>query len=338
MQRMTFVILGISVLFNAVAGAQTVFEPTPPSAFFRVGAGVYFIKPHWDNNPEYGLFVNTPGARTYRQVDFDWDFEPAWDIWGEFVGAGGGGLRTRYWQFDHRVSDRPVLGNLVNEGIILPTPLGLSANVFGGPPPLQSYFESGLEMDVLDVEVVQRFGQQTDWSWELSGGLRWASIEQHYRGLLFNATGSFVTVEQEFNGIGPLLAVEGRRSFLGSRLSLFSKARGAILFGQANATGVLGRQVGPFVDATSSASNWDTLPVIELELGASFNQPLGPVTAFVEFAFVGSTWIGAGNTSHSGPLQQGAPAFLGSPQPLFSTSNNDTLGLIGGRLTGGLIY
>jgi hypothetical protein len=296
------------------------------------------LKPHWENNPAYGQYQGTiVNGESYGQTDFDWDMEAAWDFWLQYVGSGGGGIRTRYWEFDHGVTERPTLGAQTNEGIVLPSPYGLSNPVFGGPEAFN--FDTDLEIQVIDLEALQRL-RRGAWNWELSGGLRWASLEQDYRASFTIGTNTFMNFAQDFNGIGPLLGIEGRRQLFDSRISLFGKARGAVLFGDYEANGVNGRNTtnfGLLIDEVASASRWDTIPVLEFEIGAAVNQPIGAATAFLEVAFVGNTWLGAGNASSSSPLSSGAPQTI-SRIPNFGTDSNDNLSLIGGRLSTGVRY
>jgi hypothetical protein len=323
----------ILTLLTGAASAQSIQPASPLLAGFQAGGGVYYVKPHWTNNPAYGIFKGLPvNGESYSQFDFDWDFKGAWDIWLQYVSPNGAGLRTRYWQFDHGVSlqsDSLVQG--FTEGVVLPRPYGVPTNQFGDA---LFQFQNGLQMDLVDIEALQQLGGG-GWFWELSGGLRWAAVKQDYMATIGGPSLHFLQSRNDFNGIGPLLAVQARRAY-SQRLTTFGKARGVLLFGETQATGQLGRLAFPIVDSTFSAVRWNTMPVVELELGASYNQPIGAITAFTEIALVGSTWFGAGNGSSSGPLEAGTPG--GNDQPTFGTSTNENLGLVGGRFTAGLRY
>ena len=299
------------------------------------GVGFYFLQSYWENNPAYGTFnvVNNPS--TYSQIDFDWDVETAWDFWLETVGSSGLGTRFRYWQFDNGLSETPAISQDGNDGVVLPRPLGLEINSFGGPHTFQ--FASGLEIHVIDLEVLKQF-RHRNWQWEASTGIRIASTTQEYYGARLNNPAPIaVRMRHDFDGVGPMLGLSGRRVLGSSGLSLFARSRTALLFGDVDEIGTVTIVNANAVSSAANASRTDLMPVAEMELGAAFNRDLGAATAFIELAWVANVWFGAGNSSNTGPLQAGGPTNI-TTFPLITSNNNDNLGLMGGRLSAGLRY
>jgi hypothetical protein len=251
------------------------------------GVGLYWVKPNWSSNDAFTRPV--PPNQT-RNFAFGYDYEIAPLAWIGYVGDTGFGVRARWWEFDH------------------------SASVTRGPVPvnLNGFFErngfvsyaNNLDLDVWDLEATQsvNLGCVTMVG---SAGVRYAHIAQRLHRFVY-ARGAFVfgsgPVELDghnFDGYGPTLSLELRRAVGCSGLSLYGNARGSVLFGdelfdQSNFPVSQGDPTG----ATQFlASQWTTVSIAELELGAEYRTMFNRSTmAFARAGLVGQVWQGVGNT------------------------------------------
>ena len=83
--------------------------------------------------------------------------------------------------------------------------------------------------------------------------------------------------------------------------------------------------------AVASTATDDVLPVAEIELGLRYEHPCSYGRLFLETAFVGQAWFGAGNSANSGPI-------TGTPWPDEALETTSTLGLVGLKVAGGIRY
>jgi hypothetical protein len=300
------------------------------SGGWLAGVSLYNLKPHWKNNPAYISF----NGDNYERVEINWDHKTAWDVWLGRVNDSGFGWRTRYWEFDHGLEFSPV----VSGNAYIPVPM----------MPRDGYLATGnlsqmttsLELGVWDFEATQSFFVR-GWQCEVAGGLRYAHTRQTYN---VSETGDYGTVlyyqtinsRHNFDGCGPVVSLEGRRSLSPDWLSFFAKSRGSLLGGKASGYSDLRQEyINPTWTNTKSYSadenKWDALAIVDLEIGVRASRSQTSVTTFVELAAVGYMWFGAGNASN-------ADFGIGSSTQYLTSNDNENLGLFGGRLTFGVIY
>src|SRR5262249_545187 len=106
-------------------------------------------------------------------------------------------------------------------------------------------FESRLELDVWDVEATQDW-QAGSWSVLAAGGVRGVHLRQQDNGLrsrtgtfttdpgtrvLFSTDADVLVSHRDFDGLGPVAALELHRPLGGKGLALYGNVRGAVLFG-----------------------------------------------------------------------------------------------------------
>ncbi len=191
------------------------------------GGAVLFLRPSFHDNVAYTL--NAPnGVRTAQP--FGYEYETAWRAWLGLEGQGGLGIRGTYFQFDHssaRAQVAPAGGG--TSAVLDPESQFLSLAFNMGDAVAASH---SLEIHVVDMEATQsvNFG-----SWELMGsfGARYASFKQDYNFAVNGGALGILGSRYKFEGAGPTAALEVRRPVY-PRLSIFSTARGSIIWGESD--------------------------------------------------------------------------------------------------------
>ena len=308
---------------------------------WTAGASLYYIKPYWETNPAYALVIDNPPEGetfdTYEQVDLDWDHLPAWDVWLKIVSDSGLGGRARYFRFDQQSKYTVVPSQSSDDRLILPSPLGLPATANWAHFPVR--FSTGLDLQVVDFEATQVFNGD-GWQWEAAGGLRWSRVEQDYLAIRETSVPTIEfprLVRHHFDGLGPTLALEGRRGLGHRGCMVYGKVRAAVLAGKTEEVAIDYQSSAGELENDGKAARWDLLPVGELELGLRHAQCYGTVGTFCEFGLVGHVWFGAGNASNSSALSPGE-YYSPSPPAQFNGSNNDNMALFGFRSAAGITY
>jgi hypothetical protein len=276
------------------------------------GAGYYYLKPYWTDNPAYFFEVGADWSSS-SGVDqpFDYDYEVAPRVWLGFICEDGFGVRGRYWHYDH---------NANSEKFILLAPPGFDPDftyVYGGvdisfdacDSLVGLSFSNDLRLDIWDLEVMQEVSL-CHWSILLSGGARYAHIRQRAYEVGYDP--GFLDLQvakasNRFQGVGPTVAAEARRG-LCCGVALYGSARGSILFGNK-------RNQSNFVyfdlDAPTPVlaeydqfrdSHEDVLPISELELGLEWGGEVCDSHVFVQVAWVGQAYHELGSATHDGLL------------------------------------
>jgi hypothetical protein len=300
------------------------------------GAGVYYIKPAWDNNQAYVQAQSDgAGTTTSTRTDFDYGYEFAPQAWLGYVGTSGFGVRGRWWMFDHSADSisfaDPADGTIfLAQAPLLYLPTFLSGSpgtlvpVFVGGPGAQYTFQSNLDLYAIDLEGVQVI-EHEQWTWVFSGGVRYAHIAQKYNVYVNNGAAFENMVSgHNFNGLGPTVSLEGRRNIGMTGFALYANARGSILGGDGKQSVQVSRSAGGGTFLNASSQNWEILSIGELEVGTEWSRLLGVAKFFVRGGFVGQVWHSAGNASNTG--LDGLP------------DDNTNLGFYGFRLALGVDY
>lgn len=334
------------------------YAPAVEEGVWEAGAGVYILQPRWGNNPAWAandaLATQVGGAFTTAsatyQENFDYRMQAAPLVWVGYMNPNGIGLRARWWQLREgafsAVASPAEADPTFQRTIYSAWPLGLGVGAgsrAGTDYLLQTY--SRLAVDVADFEVMGEF-HPGRWTLVLGGGVRYAHLAQGYAAVL---TGTPLAVNgpslltavnygRNFNGAGPTLLVEARRPLGSSFLSFFTNTRGSLLVGRGTQRCAAishafepGDNITYDDAAVASTLTDDVLPVAEIELGLRYERPVGYCRLFVETAFVGQAWFGAGNSANSGPI-------TGTPFPDEALDTNSTLGLVGLKVAGGIRY
>lgn len=330
------------------------------------GFGVYYLKPHFDTNPAFARSTNvmTPTTATTvtSQENFDWDAHWAPLVWLEYAYGDLPGIRGRFWRFDDHPASRSV-ANPFNPGgnplqvtnvqvtSAFPLGLGIISNPGGAGAGFndQLQFQSGLTLDVVDLEATKRF-QPGCVSLGVSGGIRYARAAQNYDAFLLStpAVPGASTVQStlrsghDLRGAGGTIAFEASYAFGGSGLSVFCNGRGSLLFGRgqesASLLTVTTDPAGLITTQSLSAStNSDRLlPITEIELGVDYTRRIGRIWVCFQTALVDQVWFGAGNAANNETIT-GSGTVLTVPVTQ-AADNHTSLGLFGLRTSLGFRY
>jgi hypothetical protein len=342
---------------SRIDGGPLCVEESSGGVHFYAGAGFYFVKPHFESNPAFSssLTLTAAGVTTVtgttKEFDYSAEFAPRLSL--GVVGAGGLGARAGWWHFDQGPSvplqasnTDSTLSTTVSSAPVAGVPdftsPGAVARAFGVFND-QMTFNTHLKLDVWDWEVTQVL-EPAGWSLLVAGGLRYAYLSQDYEADRVNqgsgrsgtsrvtvtTDADFIRAGHNFSGVGPTAALEARRPLGDTAFSLYSSARGALLFGRSRSqafqrtrevrTVTPTRGLASTVNTTTVTGNNDSrddlLPVGDLELGAEWARDTGRIRFFVRTGFVGQVWFGAGN----------------------ATSENGNLGFLGLTLMAGALY
>lgn len=250
-------------------------------------------------------------------------------VWLGYMGENGFGGRARWWSFREGTSQTvnlpPFAGTFkigMNGGhpvivasgdlftVSSAAPLGLMAfgdtlGIQHGPEATSFNVSTKLALQVADLEVFQGF-RVSNCDFLLAGGLRLVRIEQTYNAYDAQSGGPAelrsLLSNYNFSGVGPTLALEVRKPVGDSGLSLFSLARGALVFGSAQQDASFSGQELRNDDPNpqfASQHRGRAMPVGELEGGVEYGQTVGRSWLFGQVALVGQEWFGAGSASRS---------------------------------------
>lgn len=179
-----------------------------------------------------------------------------------------------------------------SEGQPLPTALNSAAILT----------ESGMRLYTIDVEAVRNIHGDV-WKVDATGGVRHASLDMNSGVSVTGVSGAgdFATATagsgSSFDGTGLTGALIGRRQLGSSRASLFTSARGSILFGDADAYAGAASSVltggGAAVNFEGALGEGSTeMTIIELAIGVQWDWALRavPANAFFRTAFEYQNW------------------------------------------------
>lgn len=130
---------------------------------------------------------------------------------------------------------------------------------------------SGITFNVFDLEAARRFTIDDTLAFRLSGGTRWASIDQSLDAFYFggDADGAHVRSRAEFDGFG--LTVGGQGDWcLGRGFRLFTRVRGSLLVGDSCSRLRETNFGGLVTNADIRDHSVQTVPVLELASGLSW--------------------------------------------------------------------
>ena len=184
-----------------------------------------------------------------NSTDFDLQFSPR--VWAGYMGRQGFGGRVTWWYFD---ADSEV--NTTNIDL------------------LRASAQTRLKYNVFDFEATQ-LGAFQNWHFEVSGGVRYAQIDQNLNILLERPLESArVNLAESFEGVGPTISIQFKRP-LGSweGLTFIGKSRYSLLFGDLNlGTSVTGDFEIPDLDLLQVGDT--TMTSWEIQIGAAWTRIL----------------------------------------------------------------
>jgi hypothetical protein len=337
-----------SPVYNAPSPAVNNSQNEFTIGGWLAGASVYYLVPKWSSNPAYSTLNNNANTNvtTGAEQDFTMNGGFAPLVYLGFMSDAGIGIRARWWQFSESssttVSQAATTANPPPTSTVFsdyPLGLGFGSPVANGYSNVME-FDSSLTIDVADVELIWDV-RGGGWSMLFGAGLRYAHINQNYNATWTSSVSpadptqdAYITTVQSghnFDGLGPVVSLEGRYPLGRSGFAILANARGALLFGSGTQSALYDSvdtqgQMAPSPIQRSQSSG-GVMPMAELELGAEWSHALGLARIAIQGAVVGQAWLFAGNASDQDFT------FGGS-----STSTQDPLGLVGFRLSAALSY
>ena len=249
------------------------------------------VAPIFSRNVAWSVEQNGNGD-DLLQESFNWDLEYSPRVELGYVGSCGWGGRVRYWQFEHSTAERQLVGP--EQTRIRPIgdvpPIGITV----GPGDIIEAIHS-LELHVLDLEALYKTGSRHGY---LSGsfGVRYVRMDQTLEGSEFDgpdgpsATGileEFVRLHHNFEGAGPTVSAEGLRRLGGSRLGVYLKLRGSILYGESDL-----HAIDAAVPTDSLRLDNDESLLSVGEIGMGFDYTMG--SFFARIGLEAQYWINGG--------------------------------------------
>jgi hypothetical protein len=260
------------------------------------------LSAHFEDNRAFTV-MESDGAtfQAFSDTEFDYKLELTPRVWVGFESYSGLGLRAGYWHYDHApavVSVSPPANGL---GRIDHPPFG-NVDISSTIPTDTFTAATDLDAFVIDFEVTKSiaFGS---WSMQVSGGLRYASIEQSYLAGLENGAGvalGEINFSHRVQGAGPTASLTVFRP-ISPGTTLFALARGSLLYGEGESRLDAGDNlnVAPFY-TTRVTQRDDVLPIGEIQIGvqwSGYRMPYGGWTPFLRLAAESQLWSGAGSAS-----------------------------------------
>lgn len=128
--------------------------------------------------------------------------------------------------------------------------------------------DTGLDVDAFDFDLTQR-GRIGCWNIVGGAGLRYASADLNNRTIDFSSIPAFIAglAAVRFDGVGPTLALEGRRALADSGLSLYAAGRTAFLFGDIDV-------YSPFRTTNLFTVQDDSIQIWEIQMGVDYAATL----------------------------------------------------------------
>ncbi|MEN6494844.1 MAG: Lpg1974 family pore-forming outer membrane protein [Thermoguttaceae bacterium] len=243
------------------------------------GAEVAFLRPYVGDLQGVSVELLTNSA-SYRSDSNT--FDPSWRLWLGYVSPTGGGVRARYWQFDH----------------------DLAAETFDTTVGGDALSGRGrLNMYSIDVEFMQRFDFET-FSINGTAGMRVANIDRSFSMTSAGGGGdpSTLSLSNQYDGIGPTLSGEFRRPIGSGGLAVLVNSRGTLLFGSRKVNLVIPEDLAGFPDfpqISITGEDDSFLAVGEIQMGFEWSRELSNGSrVFTNALWEGQAW--GSNSSMAG--------------------------------------
>lgn len=254
-----------------------------------VGGGLVIARPFVEGATAFSRFTPTVAAgnpATSTTLDYQYDVSPR--VWFGYIGPGGLGLRTTYWQYDHQPNSLSVMDTGAGEQY--------EAQVFSSAANFASALttadgetlgvESGLEVHTLDLEAIYR-GRIGRLVYTTGFGARYGGVKHDYLARIVNGT-RLLGHNMAFDGLGPTVAFQGRLP-VGWGFSGLANTRFSTLIGA--------QRERIFDENQTSLSRKvdEVVSVIELQTGVEWAVPIEGGRLFAQTTAEGSMWVGGNN-------------------------------------------
>jgi hypothetical protein len=276
-------------------------DPCGPSEIWSSGFEFTFLKPRFEDNLAFST-VDSDGVsfEELSDTEFDYGLELSPRVWVQYDHGDGLGLRAQYWQFDHEADFESASPPANGFGRIA-TPQFADVDISTTIPTDTLSASSALNAYAIDLEGTKRV-EFCNWWLGVSGGVRYASVDQMYKARLRDDDGDLegeINFQHRIGGVGPTVSLFAARCY-GYDFTLFGLVRGALLFGDAESRLEAAEDLDledPFV-TRQKTSREDLLPVGEMQIGVDWSpQTCGQWQPLVSVALEGQLWSNAGNAS-----------------------------------------
>jgi len=260
---------------EAAAGNDFQFQS---SSGLAGGAEVAFLRPYVGDFSGVSVELLTNSASYSSERN---DFDPSWRLWLGYVSPTGGGVRARYWQFDHELAAETWATVIDSE-----TKTG----------------RGRLNMYSIDVEFMQRFDFEA-FTINGSAGMRVASVDRSFTLTSIDGIGhsSVFSLANEYTGLGPTISGEFRRPIGNGDLALLVNTRGTLLFGSRHVSLAI-PDIADFPDLPQISLTGEDdsfLAVGEIQMGFEWARELSNGTRVsTNVLWEGQTW--GSNSSMAG--------------------------------------
>jgi hypothetical protein len=268
---------------------------------WNAGFAFAFVEPRYSNNRALTVADSGTSSATATDTSFDYDMELSPRLWLAWGDAESLGWRVQWWQLDEGANQVVAEAPISGLGLVSPVEFA-EIDISVSLPGERLTADSHVELYAIDFEGMRHVDFDC-WSLMAAGGLRYASIEQHYRVQATNIAGAqsgSIEEHRTLDGIGPTFLLEARRP-LTKRLAVFSNARASLLFGEGETTLTAGEDLdlASAFTTTRSSANDDLLPILETQWGIDWRSPITPChDFFLTAALEGQWWSGVGSASH----------------------------------------
>ncbi|MCA9041539.1 MAG: hypothetical protein KDA65_14395 [Planctomycetaceae bacterium] len=250
-----------------------------------------------------------PNDNIVIPCDYDYEFTPR--VWAGWESCDGHGFRFSYWQFDHDLASGELYVDVNQLAFVEVFEANgqLRRNAFAGPGETLTSSHS-MNLQTADFEFTSRH-KFCKHNVLVGAGIRYAKMDQRMIGTAYSAgwvVDELVDHEHGFEGFGPTLSVEWNRPFDScSGLSVYSRARGSILFGDAYQNVYEVKNAGANVGYDTYSGD-ESLAIGELGLGLQYSMLVGcDWELFLRGGYEAQLWWDAG-----GPVRtQGDMALHG---------------------------
>lgn len=289
------------------------------------GVGFYLLQPFYSNNPAITIFTQSTGPS--RREDIKQHVGAAPIVWFGYQGESGLGGRVRYWTFRQGTDATYQFENSGSLAVLSASALG--AALFQASPQ-EFAITSKLQLNVADFEVYDDF-KLGKYDLQLCGGFSYVDIGHNYNAYAIGAGGNQAVPlhsDSGYYGLGPVLALELRRSIGCSGLSVYGNTRSRVVFGE-NSQVVSG---GGELTGTIESTQYSLVAIQELEIGLQYTRQMGRIRWFGQAALVGQEWFGGGNAT--GTTRTSPQTGIGN----FGNEETTHFGLLGGSFRFGFGY
>lgn len=309
-------IVNFQVTRNVVGGdleRMSLTQKSPADGSWNSGIDIIIAKPLYSNN----LALRDSSQVSSQQlavenVEFDYDFEMSPRVWVGYESASAIGIRASWWQYANQANELSLAPSANGFGRIEHPAFG-DVDISAITPTERMLANANLDVYAIDLELTRR-AELGAGTFLLSGGIRFASLDQNYSARLLNSNSTVagaIDYRQHVRGIGPTMSASVARS-LTERWQWFATGRGSLLMGEGEERLTAGEDLD-FLNPqrTTEVANRDQLlPIMDLQLGTSYSwQRWGSFQPTLRGGWEMSWWGDVGNNS-GGPSDLGFAGFF----------------------------